>query len=245
MRFEGKTVLVTGAAGGIGQTLIAAFAAEGARVAVTDLNTAILKTTADARFDGDLTDRAFCDALPKQVHDRFGRLDILVNNAGMIARGPLTEATDTDIATSLAVNIEAPLRLCRAAIPIMAAKGGGAIVNTASCWGLRPGPNHPIYVMTKAAVASLTQCLGRDHAHQNIRVNAVCPNEVDTPMLRSGFQARGLDPKKAIDDLNASVPLGRIAEPQDITDVITFLASDAARYMCGSLVEVNGGKPVV
>ena len=143
------------------------------------------------------------------------------------------------------MNIEAPLRLCRAAIPIMAAKGGGAIVNTASCWGLRPGPNHPIYVMTKAAVASLTQCLGRDHAHQNIRVNAVCPNEVDTPMLRSGFQARGLDPKKAIDDLNASVPLGRIAEPQDITDVITFLASDAARYMCGSLVEVNGGKPVI
>ena len=87
MRFEGKTVLVTGAAGGIGQTLIAAFAAEGARVAVTDLNTAILTTTADACFDGDLTDHAFCDALPKQVHDRFGRLDILVNNAGMIARG--------------------------------------------------------------------------------------------------------------------------------------------------------------
>ena len=245
MRFEGKTVLVTGAARGIGQTLIATFAAEGAQVAVTDLNTAILKTTADARFDGDLTDRAFCDALPKQVHDRFGRLDILVNNAGMIARGPLTEATDTDIATSLAAHVEAPLRLCRAAIPIMAAKGGGAIVNTASCWGLRPGPNHPIYVMTKAAVASLTQCLGRDHAHQNIRVNAVCPNEVDTPMLRSGFPARGLDPKKAIDDLNASVPLGRIAEPQDIPDVITFLASDAARYMCGSLVELKGGKPVM
>ena len=96
-------------------------------------------------------------------------------------------------------------------------------------------------MMTKAAIASLTQCLGRDHAHQNIRVNAVCPNEVDTPMLRSGFPARGLDPK-AIDDLNASVPLGRIAEPQDITDVITFLAPDAARCACGSLVEVNGGK---
>ena len=244
MRFEGKTVLVTGAAGGIGQIIIATFAAEGASVAVTDRDTAKL-TTADARFDGDLTDRAFCDALPAMVNDRLGSLDILINNAGIITRGPLTVATDNDISSSLAVNVEAPLRLCRAAIPIMAAQGGGAIVNTASCWGLRPGPNHPIYVMTKAALASLTQCLGRDHAHQNIRVNAVCPNEVNTPMLRLGFEARGLDPDKAIDDLNASVPLGRIAEPQDITDVITFLASDAARYMCGSLVEVNGGKPVL
>ena len=105
MRFEGKTVLVTGAAGGIGQTLTTTFVAEGARVAVTDLDTAMLTTTADARFDGDLTDRAFCDALPRQVHDRFGRLDILVNNAGMIVRGLLTEATDSDIATSLAVNV--------------------------------------------------------------------------------------------------------------------------------------------
>jgi NAD(P)-dependent dehydrogenase (short-subunit alcohol dehydrogenase family) len=179
------------------------------------------------------------------VKDKLGSLDIVINNAGIITRGPLPEASDNDIALSLAVNVEAPLRLCRASIPIMARQGGGTIVNTCSCWGLRPGPNHPIYVMTKAALASLTQCLGRDHAHQNIRVNAVCPNEVDTAMLRSGFEARGLDPKKAIDDLNASVPLGRIADPQDITDVITFLASDAARYMCGSLVEVNGGKPVI
>jgi len=244
MRFESKTVLVTGAAGGIGRNIMATFAAEGARVAVTDRDTAKL-TAADAVFDGDLTDRAFCDALPAMVNDRLGSLDILINNAGIITRGPLTTATDKDIATSLAVNVEAPLRLCRAAIPIMAAQGGGAIVNTASCWGLRPGPNHPIYVMTKAALASLTQCLGRDHAHQKIRVNAVCPNEVDTPMLRSGFEARGLNPEKAIDDLTASVPLGRIADPQDITDVITFLASDAARYMCGSLVEVTGGKPVL
>jgi NAD(P)-dependent dehydrogenase (short-subunit alcohol dehydrogenase family) len=98
--------------------------------------------------------------------------------------------------------------------------------------------------MSKAAIASLTQCLGRDHAHQNIRVNAVCPNEVNTPMLRTGFSIRGLDPDTAIEDLNASVPLGRIAEPEDIADVIAFLASEEARYICGALVEVNGGKPV-
>ena len=243
MRFQGKTILVTGAAGGIGRNITTAFEAEGARIAVTDLDTKGIE--AEVAFDGDLTDRVFCDALPQMVKDKLGSLDIVINNAGIITRGPLPEASDNDITLSIAVNIEAPLRLCRASIPIMAGQGGGIIVNTSSCWGLRPGPNHPIYVMTKAALASLTQCLGRDHAHQNIRVNAVCPNEVDTAMLRSGFEARGLDPLKAIDDLNASVPLGRIADPQDITDVITFLASDAARYMCGSLVEVNGGKPVI
>ena len=144
----------------------------------------------------------------------------------------------------MAVNVEAPFRLCRAAIPLMAKRGGGAIVNTASCWGLYPGPDHPIYVMSKAAIASLTQCLGRDHASQNIRVNAVCPNEVNTPMLRTGFSIRGLNPDQAISELNHSVPLGRIAEPEDIADVILFLASDQARYICGALVEVNGGKPV-
>lgn len=145
----------------------------------------------------------------------------------------------------MGVNVEAPFRICRAAIPILAARDGGAIVNTSSCWGLRPGPNHPVYVTSKAAIASLTQCLGRDHAHQGIRVNAVCPNEVDTAMLRTGFAARGLDPERAIEDLNASVPLGHIASPEEIVDVMLFLASDAARYMCGALVEVNGGKAVI
>ena len=242
MRFAGKSALVTGAAGGIGQAIVARLRAEGARVTVTDRQTSAL--VADAHIDGDLTDPAFCDTLPGQVQQRLGGLDILCNNAGVITRGKITEASDDDLALSLAVNVEAPFRLCRAAIPLMADQGGGAIVNTASCWGLHPGPDHPIYVMTKAAIASLTQCLGRDHAAQNIRVNAVCPNEVNTPMIRTGFEIRGLDPELAIAELNASVPLGRIAEPEDIADVVAFLASDDARYMCGALLEVNGGKPV-
>ena len=159
-------------------------------------------------------------------------------------RGSVTEATDDDYRLSMAVNVEAPFRLCRSAIPVMAVGGGGVIVNTASCWGLRPGPDHAIYCMSKAAIAALTQCMGMDHAHQGIRINAVCPNEVDTPMLRSGFAARGLDPESAVAELNASVPLGRIAQPEDIADVVAFLASNDARYICGTLVEVNGGKPV-
>ncbi len=243
MRFQGKTALVTGAAGGIGRVASAMLRAEGARVAVTDRDCTGLE--ADLCLEGDLTQPDFCDGLPGQVAEALGGLDILINNAGVITRGDITQTSDADYALTMAVNVEAPFRICRAAIPIMAEAGGGAIVNTASCWGLRPGPNHPLYVMSKAALASLTQCLGRDHAHQGIRVNAVCPNEVNTPMLRSGFAARGFDPDQAIADLNASVPLGHIAEPEEIADVILFLASNAARYMCGALVEVNGGKPVI
>lgn len=236
MRFEGKKALVTGASGGIGQAIVARLRAEGARVLTTD--------RAGADINGDLMEGAFCDALPAQAAERMGGLDILINNAGIITRGKITDASDEDFRRSMGINVEAPFRLCRAAIPIMANAGGGAIVNTSSCWGVHPGPDHPVYIMSKAAIASLTQCLGHDHAHQGIRVNAVCPNEVNTPMIRTGFEIRGLDADKAIDELNASVPLGRIAEPEDIADVIAFLASDDARYMCGALVEVNGGKPV-
>ncbi len=242
-RFEGKTALVTGAAGGIGQVLVASLRAEGCRVAITDQDCSAVE--ADASFEGDLMEAAFCDALPSRAVGALGGLDMLFNNAGVIPRGDITTQTDADFDLAYGVNVKAPFQLCRAAIPIMAAAGGGAIVNTSSCWGLRPGPNHPVYISSKAAIASLTQCLGRDHAHQGIRVNAVCPNEVDTPMLRSGFEARGLDADRAIDDLNASVPLGHIASAQEIVDVALFLASDAARYMCGALVEVNGGKPVI
>ena len=242
MRFNGKKALVTGAAGGIGKSLVRKLRAEGASVAVTDINVSDIE--AEAHFPGDLSIAQFCDDLPIKTRDVLGSLDILINNAGIIRRGKVTQATDDDFKSTMAVNIEAPFRLCRSTIPIMAANGGGSIVNTASCWGLNPGPDHPIYIMSKAALASFTQCLGRDHAHQNIRVNAVCPNEVNTPMIRSGFSIRGLDPDKAIEELNETVPLGRIAEPDDISDVILFLASDEARYMCGSLVEVNGGKPV-
>jgi len=241
MDLSGKKALVTGAGGGIGQAIVKALRAQGTTVAGTD-RTACPQS--DISIAGDLTDSAFCDGLPQEAARQLGGLDIVVNNAGVIHRGPVTEATDEDYAVSFAVNVEAPFRICRAAIPILAEAGGGAIVNIASCWGVHPGPNHPLYCMSKAAVASMTQCLGHDHAHQGIRINAVCPNEVDTPMLRSGFEARGIDPDTAITSLDASVPLGHIAEPQEIADVVVFLVSENARYICGTLVEVNGGKAV-
>lgn len=248
-----KVVLITGAGGGIGKATVEKFCRNGFSVALADQPGEALETLATTLLDqgetvhafpGDLADGAYCDALPSAVAAHFGRIDVLVNNAGLMRRGAITQATDEDFALSMAVNVEAPFRLARAVIPLMAANGGGAIVNTASCWGVYPGPDHLVYCTTKAALAAMTKCLGRDHAHQNIRVNAVCPNEVNTPMIRTGFEIRGLDADQAISTLNKSVPLGHIAEPEEIADVIAFLASDEARYMCGALLEVNGGKPV-
>ena len=242
MDLSGQRALVTGAAGGIGAAVVRLLRAAGVMVAVADRDPRPIE--AEAHLPGDLLDRDYADALPSAAAAALGGLDIVINNAGVITRGPVTETSDADWSLSIGVNVEAPFRICRAAIPIMAKAGGGAIVNVASCWGLRPGPNHAVYCMTKAAIASLTQCMGRDHAHQGIRINAVCPNEVNTLMLRSGFAKRGFDPDTAVAELGKTVPLGRIAEPEDIAEVVLFLASDAARYLCGSLVEVNGGKPV-
>ncbi|MCB1335013.1 MAG: SDR family oxidoreductase [Roseivivax sp.] len=237
---RGKKALVTGAAGGIGAAVVRALQAQGVAVAAADRDLSAVK--AEAHLPGNLLEPAYADGLPAAAKAALGGLDIIVNNAGVITRGPVDETSDADWDLSVGVNIEAPFRICRAAIPLLAP--GSAIVNVASCWGLRPGPGHAVYCMTKAAIASLTQCMGMDHAHLGIRINAVAPNEVNTPMLRTGFVRRGFDPDTAVAELGKTVPLGRIAEPEDIADVILFLASDAARYMCGAIVEVNGGKPV-
>ena len=242
-KFQGKRVLVTGASGGIGAAITAKFRREGAAVAASDLDSRPA-IEADIWLAGDLSDGTYADSLPGQAAAALGGLDIIANNAGFMSRGAVTDTSDADFAMSMAVNVEAPFRISRAAIPILTSAGGGAIVNTASCWGLRPGPAHAVYCMTKAALASLTQCMGMDHAPQGIRINAVCPNEVDTPMLRTGFEKRGLDPATAVETLGATVPIGHVASPEEIADVVLFLASDDARYMCGALVEVNGGKPV-
>jgi NAD(P)-dependent dehydrogenase (short-subunit alcohol dehydrogenase family) len=248
-----KVALVTGACGGIGKALVQKYASEGIILAVadqseTEVNKLVNQVNGcggkSVAFTGDLTDKNYCDNLPLLVEQQLGRIDILVNNAGLMRRGAITQTSDEDFSLSMAVNVEAPFRLIRSVIPLMEKNGGGAIVNTSSCWGIHPGPNHLIYCTTKAALAAMTKCLGRDHAHQNIRINAVCPNEVNTSMLRTGFEIRGLNADDAINTLNESVPLGHIAEPDEIADVIAFLTSDEARYICGSLVEINGGKAV-
>lgn len=250
---SGMTVVVTGAAGGIGRVIARQFVERGYNIIAGDADAKALENVAaDLNRDrhvvwtkaGDLRSKAYCEELIDFAVQATGRLDALVNNAGIITRGTITETTDEDWARTWDINVNAIFYTCRKAIAHMKSQGGGSIVNISSCWGLYPGPGHPAYCASKAAVASLSKCLGRDHAGDGIRVNAVCPNEVNTPMLRTGFIRRGFDPDTAIEELNRSVPLGRIAEPEDIADVVTFLTSDASRYIAGATIEVNGAKAV-
>jgi meso-butanediol dehydrogenase / (S,S)-butanediol dehydrogenase / diacetyl reductase len=251
VRFTEKVAIVTGGAGGVGRALVRRLAREGAAVMVADVSADGSRSLVEeiggaavAFVAGDLRERAYCERVVAETADRFGGVDILFNNAGIIPRGTILETTDEMWHAAIDVNLTAMFYLCRAAIPRMKERGGGAIVNTSSVWGVYPGPAHIAYCTSKGAVASFTRSLGRDHAPDGIRVNAVCPHEINTPMLRSGFERRGLDPEKAVEELGRTVPLGHVAEPDEVADVMAFLASDAARYIAGETVEVTGAKPV-
>ena len=249
MRFQDKVVIVTGAAGGIGTAIAQRFSSEGAQVVVTDVNAAGVEATAAAiratggrarGFASDISGAAGCKSVIADALARKGRIDVLCNNAGINRRGPLLSLTAEDWDLSFAVNLDAMFHLCQAALPSMIAAGGGAIVNTASQWGLHPAPNHIAYNVTKAAAASFTQNLARDYAPQKIRVNAVCPVEIHTPMLEAGVKRSG----RTIADLDRLVPFGRIGQPAEVAALVAFLASDEAAFMCGSLVEITGAQAV-
>jgi 2-hydroxycyclohexanecarboxyl-CoA dehydrogenase len=248
-RFSGRVAIVTGGGGGIGSAICQRLAEEGAHVVVTDMNAVaaqevvnMIVTNGGAAYaiEADISDSRSCTDLISQVINRSRRIDILANNAGINRRGNLLALTEDDWHTSFAVNLDSMFYLCRAVIPHMIEAGGGAIVNTASQWGLYPAPNHIAYNVTKAAVASFTQNLARDYAPYKIRVNAVCPGEIRTPMLEAGVMRAG----KTIADLNRLVPFGRIGNPEEVAALVAFLASDEAQFMCGSLVEITGAQAV-
>jgi len=248
-RFDGKNVIVTGGAGGIGEAICRRFAKEGAQVWVIDSNAELASNLAqDINQTGgrakwrtvNLADSAEIFAFIEDLKRDEERIDVLINNAGINRRGPLLELSDEDWHSSFTVNLDALFHMCRAVLPHMIEQGGGAIVNTASQWGLYPAPGHIAYNTSKAAVAAFTQNLARDYAPDKIRVNAVCPGEVRTPMLESNLARTG----RSLDDLNALVPFGRIGEPEEIAATIAFLASDEALYLCGSLIEITGAQAV-
>lgn len=248
-RFVDKVAIVTGGGGGIGSAISRRLADEGAFVVVTDANAVSAQAVAaDIEASGGQATAIAADISRKsegfELVDRAfglrGRLDVLVNNAGINRRGNLLSLTDEDWSLSFAVNLDAMFHLCRAALPHMIAAGGGAIVNTASQWGLYPAPNHIAYNTTKAAVAAFTQNLARDYAPDKVRVNAVCPGEIHTPMLEAGVKRSG----RTIADLDKMVPFGRIGKPEEVAALVAFLASDEAAFMCGSLVEITGAQAV-
>lgn len=248
-RFKDKNVIVTGGAGGIGDAICRRFAAEGAQVWIIDTNAFQAEALAESiRVDGgraqwrvvNLANATDIFAFVEELAAQEDRIDVLINNAGINRRGPLLELTEDDWHTTFTVNLDALFHMCRAVLPKMIAQGGGAIVNTASQWGLHPAPGHIAYNTSKAAVAAFTQNLARDYAPNKVRVNAVCPGEVRTPMLESNLARSG----RSLDDLNALVPFGRIGEPEEIAATIAFLASDEAPYLCGALLEITGAQAV-
>lgn len=248
-RFEGMTAFVTGGGGGIGSAVCRQLSAEGATILVADASAEHANAVAEElRASGgsaealvfDLTSASACRESVARVEREHGAIDVLVNNAGAMRRGALLDTSEEDWDLSFQVNVNALFHMCRAVLPGMIANGGGAIVNTASQWGLTPAPGHIAYNVTKAAVVSFTKSLARDYAPEKVRVNAVCPGEIHTPMLERGIAEKG----KTIADLDALIPFGRIGKPEEVAALISFLASKDAEYICGACVEITGAQAV-
>lgn len=243
---SGKRALVTGGASGIGRATAELLAAEGAAVAVADLDEAGARAVADACGTGalalavDVASAENCRRAVERTVEAFGGLDVLVNNAGIIRRADVVETTEDEWDRVMAVNVKSVFLMSRFAIPVMVAGGGGAIVNTGSGWGLKGGPNAAAYCASKGAVVNLTRAMAVDHGPQGIRVNCVCPGDTDTPMLRSEAEQLGQAEGAFLADA-VTRPLRRIGQPEDVARAIVYLASDAASFVTGSVLVVDGG----
>ncbi|MBT3941970.1 MAG: SDR family oxidoreductase [Chloroflexi bacterium] len=247
--FDGKTVLVTGASSGIGAATALAFGEAGAHVMVSGLDEVGTNATAEAisaaggradQMHGDLADRVFCRQLFEETMSRLGRLDVLVNNAGLARRGTVEQISDDDWDTTFAVDLNSVFFMCRSAIPVMKTQGGGAIVNTASELAIIATRGQAAYCPAKAAVIHFTRAIALDHARDGIRVNAICPGPVNTPILAGG----AADRDAALIAVADNTPMGRIGQPEEIAPAILFLASDAASFMTGAAMVVDGGASI-
>lgn len=249
-RFVGKTVLITGGNSGIGRAAAHLFAEEGANVAIAarDVrrNQHVLAELTDAEANAislecDVTDPTSAQSAVDDTVDRFGSIDVLFNNAGMIYREKtVLETEPSEWETTMAVNTTGVFLMSRAALPHMIESGGGVIVNNASYFGLVGGRGAAAYCAAKGAVVNLTRAMALDHAHQNVRVNCVCPGSVDTPMLHAELELMG-GADQVLSQFEAKHPLGRIAQPHEVAAAVLFLASDAAQFITGTALPVDGG----
>lgn len=250
-RFEGKVVAVTGAAGGIGRAAALRFASEGAAVVAVDLPGAALDETVAALTSSgaravaapaDVTDEAQVASYVAAAVSAFGGLDALVNNAGIEGVvAPLTESPVDNFDRVLAVNVRGVWLGMKHAAPALAARGGGAIVNTASVAGLGSSPGIVAYGASKWAVVGMTKTAAVELAPMKIRVNAVCPSPVETRMMRSLEAGWNPDDPAGIHDMIAAgIPLGRYGEPGDVAALMAFLCSDDAVFLSGAAVPIDG-----
>jgi NAD(P)-dependent dehydrogenase (short-subunit alcohol dehydrogenase family) len=240
-----KIAIVTGGGSGMGAECARLLAAGGAAVTIVDLDAGSAESSASVAggqwIAGDISDSAFCESAVERVVEEYGRLDVLVNAAGTIHRGDALSTDDAAWRRVMDVNATGTFFMCRAALRVMKPQGGGAIVNFSSIWGEVGGAGALAYCASKGAVSVMTRAMALDHAADGIRVNAVMPGEVDTPMLRAGGRLRALTDDDLAGIGRSAVPIGRVGQPVEIARVVAFLASDEASYVTGALVAVDGG----
>ncbi len=246
MKFAGKTVVVTGAASGIGLATARAFAEASAQVVLTDVNAAAgeaaaadLKSIGDVRFmQLDVTDGASAEALAKRIEAECGRLDVVVNAAGWDIIEPFMNNTRDYWAKIVALNFMGPVEVSRALLPLLFASGSGRIVNVASDAGRVGSFGETVYAGAKGGVIAFTKSLAREVVRKNVRVNCVCPGPTDTPLFASQSE-------KMRDALTNAIPMKRVAQPSEIADAVLYFASDRSSFITGQVLSVSGGLTMV
>jgi NAD(P)-dependent dehydrogenase (short-subunit alcohol dehydrogenase family) len=249
MRLEDRVALITGGTSGIGQATASLFLREGARVVVVGRDhvrgeRVVRRLQADegraAFVAADVRSARDCQRVVQTTVELFGRLDILFNNAGVFLADTVVDCLEEDWDLQIDINLKGTYLMSKYAIPEMVKRGGGSIVNNGSGWGLVGGAEAAAYCASKGGVVLLTKAMAVDYSRTGVRVNCVCPGDVDTPMLPADAHRRELAWDVYLAEA-ADRPMGRIGRPEEIASVVLFLASDEASYMTGAVVAVDGG----
>lgn len=248
-RFEGKTIIVTGGAGGIGRAICHRLSQEGGQLAVLDLDLAAAQETAQAlqaaggkalAVQADISERSQVDAALAQVRNSLGPVDVLINNAGWDVFKPFVKTEPALWDRLIAVNLIGALHLHHAVLPEMAERGKGRIVNIASDAARVGSTGEAVYAACKGGLVSFTKTIAREHARQGITANVVCPGPTDTALFASYQEGAG-NPEKLVEAFRRAIPLGRIGQPEDLPGAVAFFASDDAAYVTGQVLSVSGG----
>lgn len=251
--FEGKTIVITGAGGGIGGATARRFAAKGGHVAAFDRDFAAAeRTVADVVSAGgtarayacDITDRAGVEAAVAATEAELGPIAVLVNNAGWDVFRPFLQTTPAEWERLIAINLVGALHMHHVVLPLMISRKAGRVVNIASDAARVGSSGEAVYASCKAALVALSKTLAREHARDGITFNVVCPGPTETALFEDYKKGAG-NPEKLAEAFRRSIPLGRIGQPEDLPGAITFFASDAASYVTGQVLSVSGGLSMV
>lgn len=253
MRLEGKAVVVTGGANGIGRAIVEVFAREGGRVMIGDLEEDAGQAAADAvRNAGgvaafhrtDTSDESSVRELMAAATNEIGPIDILINNAAAFVFGKVEEVSASDWQRVFGVNVIGYANCVREALPSFRSQGGGSVVNIASVSSYIAQPEFVPYNASKGAVLQLTRCLAMDLAVDNVRVNAVCPGAIRTRATDRHIASLGLDPEQAYEEFGKDAVLKRMGRPEEIANGALFLASDEASFVTGAHIVIDGGATI-